>query len=153
MNEVVNKSHPEIEFRGCLDTLDATIVLTSIIALEEGDSLLSERMWEVQDYVRGITRSHACIRPLLNEKLFGYTMEELHDMSHNPKGGHLFVTRGTIKLMAYVNMVRVQVRTAERAAARAFDDDRVDIIQALNALSSAIYVLMCWMNNASSGEE
>ena len=37
MNEVVNKSHPEIEFRGCLDTLDATIVLTSVIALEEGD--------------------------------------------------------------------------------------------------------------------
>ena len=42
-----------------------------------------------------------------------------------------------------LNLLRAQVREAEISAAKAFNEERTDIIEALNRLSSAVYILEC----------
>ena len=59
--------------------------------------------------------------------------------------------------VALLNVLRAQIREAELYAAqiyitRDFRVKRPDIMQALNRLSSAVYVLMVWMYLAAQGK-
>jgi len=141
---MVGKDHPAIEFRGCMDTLDATFILAAVFARKENHEALARDLWEMQAFARNIIRAHAVMKPMVLTELMGLAPEKIHALSHNPPGGHLHMGKDTTELMAYVNLVRTQVRTAERAAVRALDD-RDDIVDALNILSSAVYVLLCRM--------
>jgi len=143
---MVTKDHPAIEFRGCMDTLDAAFALAGAVARRQGDDEISRALWELQGFARRIMRQHALQKPMALLNLLGLSPKEIHEKSHNPPGGHLHMGQDTTELMAHVNLVRAEVRAAERAAARAFPDERDDIIDALNILSSAVYVLLCGMH-------
>jgi len=148
---MVEKDHPAIDFRGCMDTLDAMFILAAVMAGKENQETLSRDIWELQAFARRIMRAHAAIRPMEPVDLMGMSPSDIHARSHNPPGGHLHMGKDTTELMAYVNLVRTEVRTAERAAVRAFPDGRDDIIDALNILSSAVYVLLCRMHAEQKG--
>ncbi|MFZ5974082.1 MAG: hypothetical protein ACOYU3_01565 [Bacillota bacterium] len=147
---MVQKDHPEIEFRGCMDTLDAAFLLTAVLAQKENDEAVAGALWEMQAFARSITRAHATMTPMEMTELMHLTPERIHVLSHNPPGGWLHMGKDTTELMAYVNLLRTQVRTAERAAVRAFRG-RDDIIGALNILSSAVHVLLCRMQAEQKG--
>lgn len=139
---VVGKDHPEIEFRGRMDTLDALFVLAAAIARRENEYALSDDLLELQAFARGVTGAHAVGRPLEPAALLGRSYQEIRRLSHHPPGGHPVLGKGTPELTAYVNLVRTQVRAAERAAVGALPD-RDDLVDALNVLSSAVHVLLC----------
>jgi ethanolamine utilization cobalamin adenosyltransferase len=147
---VVGKDHPEIEFRGRMDTLDAVIILAAAVARKEGARALAKDLIELQRFARGVTSAHASGRSLEPEALLGRSYGEIHRLSHRPPGGHPDLGEGTSELLAYVNLVRTQVRSAERAAVRALAD-RDDIVDALNVLSSAVHVLLCSLHAREKG--
>lgn len=140
---MVGKEHPAIEFRGCMDALDAGFILAEAHAREEGQTKFCRSLCEMQEFARRIMRAHVLTEPMEPTELMGLAPGEIHRLSHNPPGGHLRMGIDTTKIMAYTNLVRTQVRTAERAAVRAGESDSV--IGALNILSSAVYVLLCRM--------
>ena len=75
----------------------------------------------------------------------------LHEMSHHVREhfgfDHPTPSADMDRLALRLNLLRTQVREAERLAVDAFPPDngqaRVDIVRTLNRLSSAVYVLFC----------
>ena len=81
----------------------------------------------------------------------GLTQEELRSHSHRPQDfygqPHFMPSAADGQAMARLNRARCAAREAELSAAEAFSDregkpTRVDILRALNRMSSMIYILM-----------
>ena len=92
--------------------------------------------------------------PVPQQKLCGLTQEELRKRSHFPQdyyGQPHFMPEYTDgAAILQVNRVRCAAREAERMAAQAFTDregnpTRVDILQAMNRMSSMLWILMIQM--------
>jgi len=143
---LVHKTHPRIAFRGAVDSLEAEIVLCQLkvpaFRKELGELLSLARMlirWEVMD------------EPAKAEKLCGLTENEIRQRSHFPQNyygqTHFMPEYTDGEAVVYLNRLRTVVRNTELAAARAFTDEnglctRADILQALNRMSSMVYILM-----------
>lgn len=148
---LVVKNHPRIKFRGKLDSFEA-VLITAIIDVESlGYYELGRDLRDVLEYVRQILAAEVKEEPLAALVFRGWSQEEIHQFSHYPKKhfgvGHLLPNPGQGKIMAQLNILRTQVRELELMAMDAFyvgegKVEREDIIQALNRLSSLIYVLM-----------
>lgn len=150
-NLLVEKDHPRIALRGEIDALEAELLLAQLAAEEEGLSGVREELGEVLDFVRGLIRCDVLDEAVKEEKLCGYTMEQLREYSHYPDkhlGQPHFLpawTDGAVLLS--LNRVRTTVRRAELAAYRAYrgEDGRVereDILRAFNRLSSLLWIMM-----------
>lgn len=141
-NLLVLKTHPRIVFRGKLDTLESTLLLAG---QEEGAPL--EALQEILDCAREILRSEVLGTPLEERPLLGLSQQELHHRSHFPQEyyskPHFMPAFSHGPRMARLNAARCAAREAELAAVAAFpENQRPDILQAMNRLSSAIYLLM-----------
>lgn len=146
-NLLVPKTHPRIAFRGAMDTLEAELLLCQ---LNSGEKLRSE-LGEILDLARMLIRCEVMGEPVKTEKLCGLTEDEQRARSHRPQDyygqPHFMPSVSDGEVILRLNRGRCAARAAELAAAAAFIDGdgkatRVDILRALNRMSSMIYILM-----------
>ena len=143
---LVSKCHPVIAFRGKLDTLQAELILGQLDVPGE-----RQRLGEILELSRQLIRCDVMQEPVSLEKLCGYTEQELHSRSHYPQRyyekAHFMPEAADGMKIARLNRLRCAAREAELAAAAAFTDadgncTRTDMLQALNRMSSMLYVMM-----------
>lgn len=153
-NVLVQKDHPRIVFRGMLDSLEAELLLCGRTALDEGQTRTAENLREILDYVRGLMRCDVLEEPVKDAPLCGLTAAELRERSHNPQifydQPHFMPAASDCRTLLALNRLRTQVRQTELAAYAAFKDmdggvTRPDLLQALNRLSSLVWILMIQM--------
>ena len=143
---LVPKTHPRIRFRGKLDTLEAELILCQL-----ADPQLVTPVGEVLALTRRLIRCDVLEEPLKEEKLWGLTEGELRGRSHFPQDyygqPHFAPSASDGAVVARLNRARCAAREAELAAVEAFADregnpTRVDLLRAMNRISSALYILM-----------
>lgn len=149
-NVLVFKDHPRIAFRGMIDALEAELLLCGRTALDEGRSQTAREMEEILSFVRRLIRCDVLEEALPAQTLCGLTAEQLREQSHNPQKyydqPHFMPTASDSRMLLMLNRLRTLVRRTELAAYAAFKDmdgnvTRPDLIQALNRLSSLIWIL------------
>lgn len=151
-NVLVPKDHPQILFRGKLESLQSQIVLNqAMIAEQNGSQKLIDDLNEILIVIRNILRKLILNEPLESLTLFGHNAFALRDRAKNPmqyfnieQAGIPEYTRGLE--YARLNQLYTQMREAEVAAVEAFREGnrytRNDILETLNDLSSAFRVMM-----------
>ncbi len=148
-NLLVPKTHPRIAFRGQIDALEAELLLCQHAV--KANQALVDALQEMLDFVRSLIRADVLEEPVAEVRLCGLSDAELREHSHFPDkyyGQPHFLPRYTDnEAILYLNRLRTKVRETELACCRAFSDAdgklrRVDILQALNRLSSLCWILM-----------
>lgn len=146
-NVLVRKDHPRIAFRGGMDTLQAEILLCQNAVPPE----VQKELQELLELARKIIRCEVLEEPLEQDTLCGLTEAQLRSHSHRPQEfygqGHFMPGCSDGLQILQLNRLRCAVREAERLAVAAFTDEnggpkRVDILRALNRMSSMVYILM-----------
>ena len=144
---LVEKTHPRIAFRGAMDMLEAELVLCQLKTPRE----VKLQLQQILELARLLIRCDVLEEPLHCEKLCGLTEQELRAHSHRPQDfygqPHFMPSAEDGEAIAYLNRCRCAARDAERQAVAAFRDiegnpTRVDILRALNRMSSMLYILM-----------
>ena len=143
---LVSKCHPRILFRGKLDTLEAELLLCQLAAAH-----LVTPVGEILALARRLIRCDVLEQPVPEGKLCGLTEAEIRKRSHFPQEyygqPHFMPAVSDGEAVIRLNRARCAAREAELAAVSAFSDregnpDRVDILRALNRMSSMLYLLM-----------
>lgn len=150
-NVLVHKTNPVIAFRGKLDSLEAMVMETQIVAVEEKYTQIADELEEVLIFTRAMLLAEVRGTPMDEMILLGMDEKMIQEISHFPKKylgvGHLLVNYKMGKTMIYLNKLRTSVRETELSAANAFihgeQIERPDLLKALNRLSSTFYVMMC----------
>ena len=144
---LVPKTHPRIRFRGKMDTLEAELLLCQLDSSPD----LQQQLGEILTLARNILRWEVLEEPVQETLLLGLSQEELRRHSHRPQDfygiPHFMPQVSDGQKVLRLNKVRAAAREAELAVAEAFCDregrvTRPDILQALNRMSSALYLLM-----------
>ena len=144
---LVHKTHPRIAFRGAMDTLEAEIMLCQL-ALREP---MKKQLQEVLDFARYLLRCDVLEEKVERENLCGLDAQQLRSHSHRPQeyyGQPHFMPEVTDgEEILRLNRCRCAAREAELKAVAAFTDregnpTRIDLLRAMNRLSSMIYILM-----------
>ena len=150
---IASKDSPLIAFRGKLDTLCAMILEAQLLGDQHENRAFTEDMQEVLDFTRSLLSAEYKGIPLGEFRIMGMTPHEMREMSHNPQNhfghDHLLMHRSMGPLSLRLNLLRTAVRETELAAIAAFRDPadpakcrREDIAEALNSLSSLLYILI-----------
>lgn len=150
---LVDKDHPRIKFRGKLDSVQAEVVAVQTQAAGSGrnDKLLAD-LQDVLETLRQILKGEVRNEALAETLILGLDHQELRRQSHDPMKYYnikqLLLPDHTMgPLYAQLNLLRTQIRECEIAAVTAFKKgrkmERLDIIEALNRLSSALHIMMC----------
>lgn len=143
---LVEKNHPRIRFRGKIDTLEAELLLCQLEVPGQREAL-----GEILALARQIIRSDVLEEPLRWDTLCGLTEAEQRKRSHFPQDyygqPHFMPSAEDGANVLRLNRVRCAAREAELAGVDAFVDAdgrvrREDILQALNRMSSMLYILM-----------
>ena len=117
-----------------------------------GGSTLAEDLEALLLHLRQILAAEVKEQPLEPCRLLGMDSDEIRRVSHNVKEhigiDHPIPSYKMGRTCTALNRLRTQVREAELAAAAAFVAEdgscsRTDILQALNRLSSCVYILFC----------
>ena len=136
---LVPKNHPRIRFRGAMDTLEAQLLLCGA------------QTNEVLDLARRLIRCDVLNEPVGDITLYGLTEDQQRQRSHFPQQyygtPHFMPDYTDSPALLQLNLARCFARQAELAAMDAFLDTdgtplRPDILQALNRISSMLYLLM-----------
>lgn len=144
---LVHKTHPRIAFRGAMDTLEAELMLCQLALTEP----VRKQLGEVLDYARYLLRCEVLEEKITRDTLCGLTQEQLRSHSHRPQdfyGQPHFMPEATDgEAILRLNRCRCAAREAELKAVAAFSDregnpTRTDLLQAMNRLSSMLYILM-----------
>ena len=144
---LVEKTHPRIAFRGCMDSLEASLLLAA--AETQGNILL--QLEEALAYARYLLGQEVLGEPVACKALGGMDEKQLRERSHRPQDfygkPHFMPSPRDGKGLLLVNMARCRAREAELMAVRAFRDTeglptRPDLLRALNRLSSFLYLVM-----------
>ena len=167
-HHLVSKNDPRLLFRGKLDSVIAQAVLTQIqLTQTPSDALapimpqLSRYMADVRSALGNVLKAEATGETMSGVALGNLSAEAIHKMSHHPLKylghEHLVPDEKQGMQVALLNLLRAQIREAELYAAqiyitRDFRVKRPDIMQALNRLSSAVYVLMLVTHLAHQGK-
>ena len=148
---LVPKTHPRIVLRGRLDSLEALILQTQLLARDENRSEAAQALGEIYALAQRILGAEAKTEPLGPFTLLGLDSAGLRAASHNPQvyaglKSHPVPHIDMGKLCLALNFLRTQVRETELAAASAFcspdgEVERPDLLEALNRMSSAVYLL------------
>jgi ethanolamine utilization cobalamin adenosyltransferase len=154
---LVPKTHPRIAFRGVMDTLQAEIILCQLMVSPE----LSRRLQELLELSREIIACDVLEKTLHWERLLGLSEEELRSRSHRPQDfygqPHFMPSATDGAAVVWLNRCRCAFRSAELAACRAFEtpegNSRPDLVQALNRMSSSVYLLMIEEKAKKQGRE
>lgn len=150
-NLLVPKTHPRVAFRGRLDSLMAEIIAAQCAMADRGEGEMAEQLEELLGFLRSILSAEVKEEPLGEVSLLGLDSAGLRRVSHHVKEEigipHPVPSYRMGPTVAALNRLRTQVRETELAAARAFETEagcqRRDIVEALNRLSSAVYILLC----------
>ena len=143
---LVPKTHPRILFRGKMDTLESELILCQL-----ADKSLEGPVGEILALARQIIRCEVLDEPLVPGTLCGLTEQEQRQRSHFPQDyygqPHFTPSAEDGAVIARLNRARCAAREAELAAVTAFRDrdgnpTRVDILRAMNRMSSMLYILM-----------
>ena len=136
---LVRKDHPRIRFRGAMDSLEAQLLLCG------------PQTEEILDLARRLIHCDVLEEPVGEFTLYGLSQEQQRQHSHFPQE-HYGVTHFMPRVadpqtILRLNQCRCWARAAELAAVEAFVDadgrvERPDILQALNRMSSMLYILM-----------
>ena len=150
-NILVEKNNPRIRFRGKLDSLEALIMETQICAVECGYDSIADDLEDVMHFVQVILACEVKDEPMPDIELLGMDSARLRYASHHLT--EVFGIQHSVphysmgKICAKLNSLRAFVRETELAAANAFINDNIvernDIIEALNRLSSCVYIMFC----------
>jgi len=149
-NRLVSKDHPRIIFRGKLDSIQSLILDAQGKADDFGNKGVVSDLGEVLCRIREIMKADVTEQPLDNSSIIGLTPDMLRQFSHNPKKhfgiGHITPRYAMGRVLLDLNSLRSFVREVEVAAVKAFrtefEVERTDIIEALNRMSSALYIMM-----------
>lgn len=150
--ELVDKRHPRIRLRGRLDSLQARIIDTIIEFETMGYGQVAGQLDEILQLSRAVLRSEVTGEGLPEPGFDGLDSTTIRDMSHYPdkylRIKHFLPSPDHGRLMAKLNILRTSVREAELAAAEVFcldncEVERKDIMEALNRMSSMVYIMMC----------
>jgi ethanolamine utilization cobalamin adenosyltransferase len=149
----VRKDDPRIVFRGLLDGVMADICFCAALAYQEGKTELCSRLRELNDCCKAVMSAHVKGTEPAMQKIGGRDLETLHEMSHDPGKyfacGHFLPEPDKGLALSYLNVVRTRIRDAERALVSATrEGESESVLQAMNRLSSAAYVMMCESNTA-----
>ncbi|MBQ9148267.1 MAG: ATP-binding protein [Oscillospiraceae bacterium] len=145
-NVLVDKTHPRIAFRGAIDSLEAELLLCQLHC-----PAVAKQLGEILDLARQMIRCEVLNEPLKTETLCGLTAEEQRRRSHHPQDyygiPHFMPAASDGETVLRLNRCRCMARAAELAAVGAFMDangtpTRPDLLQALNRMSSMIYILI-----------
>ena len=159
---LVTKTHPVIAYRGQLDLFQCELVEVQIYFKQMGEEGLILKLEEIAAFARELMVNEVKALPFEWVTLIGLTPEELRERSHYPKKYFgvehtpLSYTHGLV--VAKLQHLRAKSREVELYANRAFTNDseectRMDLIQALNRLSSAFYILACEVRGRKSEEK
>ena len=144
---LVPKTHPRILFRGAMDTLEAVLLL----AAAESEGSVRTQLEEALAYARYLLGQEVLGEPIVCKALGGMDEQQLRERSHRPQDfygkPHFMPEPADGKLLLLVNLARCKAREAELRAVAAFQDkegqpERIDLLQALNRLSSFLYLVM-----------
>ena len=144
---LVHKTHPRIAFRWAMDTLEAEIMLCQLVLREP----MKKQLQEVLDFARYLLRCDVLEEKVERETLCGLDEQQLRSHSHRPQeyyGQPHFMPEVTDgEEILRLNRCRCAAREAELKAVAAFTDregnpTRIDLLRAMNRLSSMIYILM-----------
>lgn len=155
-NLLVNKSHPRISLRGELDNFQSAVLLIQAEAAVAGQDGLVEDLTDILQRARAILKAEVVEQPLEDVEILGLDRAGLREHSHHPRKyyhiGHITPDYQMGRLLLAVNELRSKVRKVELSAVRAFCDEcsvgRPDLIEALNAMSSALYIIMLRQKSA-----
>ena len=145
---LVPKTHPRIRFRGMIDFLEAELLLCGP---ETG---------EILNLARRLIRCDVMDEPVGEFTLYGLTAQQQRKHSHFPQDyygiAHFMPDYADGEQVLRLNRCRSICRQAELAAVDAFSDRdgnlvRTDIVQALNRMSSMLYILMIRRKRADEG--
>lgn len=150
-NILVSKSHPQIVFRGKMDSLQAKILEVQALSVSEKRDDLSGVLEHLLLFVRQILGSEVMDTKLEDIKLLGLSSSEIRHMSHHIQDyfgiPHPVPNGNMNKICIALNRLRTVVREAELQAVHAFTVNgtcsRQDIVEGLNRLSSCVYILFC----------
>ena len=144
---LVSKTHPRIAFRGKVDMLEAALLL----AAAESDGSIRTQLEEALAYTRYLLGQEVLGEAIVCKALGGMEEHQLRERSHRPQDfygkPHFMPEPEDGKTLLLVNFARCAARQAELAAVEAFSDkeghpQRIDLLQALNRLSSFLYLIM-----------
>lgn len=152
-NQLVDKNHPRIKYRGKLDRIQAeTVYIQAMLkSLNEGESIL-EDLDDILDTLRELMKCEVLDEPFTKETIIGLNHAELREKSHFPmkyfKIKQMLLPEYSMgTAYSLLNMLRTGIRQTEVLAVDAFRVgrklERADIIEELNRLSSALHIMMC----------
>lgn len=137
---LVEKTHPRILFRGAIDTLEAELLLCQLRLPH-----LCQPLQELLDLSRRLLSAEVMGERIPETPLGGLDAQQLRTQSHRPQDffgqPHFMPQVSDGEAVLLLNRLRTTVRAAERAAVAAMPD-KTDLLQALNRMSSFVYILM-----------
>lgn len=151
-SQLVDKTHPVIAWRGQMDQFDCAVVETQVQLQRYGHDVLVEQLEEILRFAQRILAAEVKEEPFVFGQLLSWTPGQIREMSHHPDRyfgvSHSTMTFQDGPIVARLHSLRAKAREAELYANRAFaipggECGRVDLVQALNRLSSALYILAC----------
>ena len=140
-----------IAFRGEIDSLYAECICACTAAPK--NRFVFKGLAEISKVVGQIMRCEALCESTEFCGVFGYSGDELREVSHHPEkylgASYFWPDENASPCMAALNRLRAEVRRCEREAVRAYPKPepwQASIIECLNRLSSAVYILMLKLN-------
>ena len=151
---LVDKTHPRIALRGGMDSLEAALLL----AAAETTGMIRTQLEEALAYTRYLLGQEVLEQSIVCKALGGMDEKALRERSHRPQDfygkPHFMPSPEDGKALLLVNAARCKARETELLAVKAFRDaegmpTRVDLLQALNRLSSFLYLIMIQLKKPS----
>ncbi len=150
-NLLVKKDHPRILLRGKLDSLEALIMQTQVAVTKEGYGNIAQELDEVMNFVQILLACEVKDEPVPEIKLLGMNSQRLRYVSHHltEEFGieHSVPHFSMGEVCVTLNNLRTSIRETELIAVTAFTQNdkvsRPDIVEALNRLSSCVYIMFC----------
>ena len=109
---LVPKTHPRIAFRGCMDSLEAALLL----AAEAADGSIRTQLEEALAYARYLLGQEVLEQPIVCKALGGLDEKQLRERSHRPQDfygkPHFMPSPQDGKPLLLVNAARCKAREA-----------------------------------------
>ena len=153
-DHLVVKNHKRIILRGKFDTLQAETI--KFWKKYEKNKKLEADFAQAYRFIRDLFISEMVDSEFKERDVLGYDIDTLKEITHNThkyyKTGHLFeINVEYDEKVIDINCLRALSRECEIAAVDAFyhegKTERLDILKALNRLSSIFYLMMLKANN------
>ena len=159
---LIAKNDPRLKLRGKLDSVIAQAVLIQTEFDPQGRyPTLALWLGDIRSALGNVLKAEVTGEQMPSLGMGDMNEESIHAISHNPLKylghDHLLPEANQGVQVARLNLLRAQIREAELYAAdvyiaRDFTVTRPDIMEGLNRLSSAIYVLMLLTYLAEQGK-